>query len=289
MVHSHLGGLLLIMHLQEYFISGSNVLLPTLLVELNIPSALSIWPSTALSLAVTSTLLIFGRLSDMFGGFVLYVGGMVWLTVTSLIAGFSQNYTMLFVFRALQGLALAAFLPSSIMILGAMYRPGPRKNIVFSIYGACAALGFFVGIFFSGLCGSFLTWSWYFFIGAILSAITAVSSYFSIPSDYIETKKVSKATMDWIGSALLVPGVVLVIFAIANSAHASRQWKTPYIYVCLIIGVLLLGALTYVEGWVVKNPLLPGDLFAVKYMKPLVISLLCMYGSLGIFLLYAAL
>lgn len=279
----------LMMPLQEYFISGSNVLLPTLMVELDIPSALSIWPSTALSLAVTSTLLIFGRLADMFGGFVLYVGGMAWLTVTSLIAGFSQNYIMLFVFRALQGLGLAAFLPSSIMILGAMYRPGPRKNMVFSIYGACAALGFFVGIFFSGLCGSFLTWSWYFFIGAILSAITVVSSYFSIPSDYTEAKKLSKATMDWIGSVLLVPGVVLVIFAIAASSHAPRQWKTPYIYVCLVVGVLFLGALTYMEGWVVKNPLLPGDLFAVKHMKPLVVALLCMYGSLGIFLLYAAL
>lgn len=250
---------------------------------------MSIWPATALSLAVTSTLLIFGRLADMFGGYVLYVGGMVCLTVTSLIAGFSQNYIMLFVFRGLQGLGLAAFLPSSIMILGRVYRPGPRKNLVFSIYGACAALGFFVGIFFSGLCGSFLTWSWYFFIGAILSAVTAVSSYFSIPSDYIETRKLSRATMDWIGSGLLLPGAVLFIFALADAAHAPRQWETPYVYVCLILGALLLGAFTYMEGWVVKNPLLPGDLFAVKYMKPLVIALLCMYGSLGIFLLYAVL
>ena len=95
--------------------------------------------------------------------------------------------------------------------------------------------------------------------------------------------------MDWIGSGLLLPGAVLFIFALADAAHAPRQWETPYVYVCLILGALLLGAFTYMEGWVVKNPLLPGDLFAVKYMKPLVIALLCMYGSLGIFLLYAVL
>ncbi|GAB1214569.1 hypothetical protein ATERTT37_003733 [Aspergillus terreus] len=238
---------------------------------------------------VTSTLLIFGRLSDMYGGFILYVGGMTWLMISSIIAGFSQSWIMLFILRALQGLALASYLPSSIMILGKIYRPGPRKNLVFSIYGACAALGFFVGIFFSGLSGSFLSWRWYFFIGAILSAITAVSSYFSIPSDFAETKATSKARMDWLGCALLIPGTVLFVFAIADSAHAPREWRTPYIYVCFIVGVLFLAAFTYVEGWVVSNPLLPLDLFSVKYMKPLVICLLCLYGSLGIFLLYSAL
>lgn len=257
--------------------------------ELDIPPALSIWPSTALSLVVTSTLLIFGRLTDMYGGFILYVGGMTWLMISSIIAGFSQSWIMLFILRALQGLALASYLPSSIMILGKIYRPGPRKNLVFSIYGACAALGFFVGIFFSGLSGSFLSWRWYFFIGAILSAITAVSSYFSIPSDFAETKATSKARMDWLGCALLIPGTVLFVFAIADSAHAPREWRTPYIYVCFIVGVLFLAAFTYVEGWVVSNPLLPLDLFSVKYMKPLVICLLCLYGSLGIFLLYSAL
>ncbi|RAH77851.1 putative MFS multidrug transporter [Aspergillus japonicus CBS 114.51] len=275
--------------LAEYYISGSNVLLPTLLEELNIPPALSIWPSTALSLAVTSTLLINGRLADMYGGFIMYFGGMVWLAITSLVAGFSHNWMMLFVFRGLQGLGLASFLPSSIMILGKVYRPGPRKNLVFSVYGACAALGFFAGIFFSGLAGSFLTWRWYFYIGSILSAITALSSYFSIPNDYSATRASSKASMDWIGGTLLVPGVLLFVFAIADSAHAPQQWQSPYILVCLILGAVILGAFVYVEGWVADKPLLPGDLFSVKYMKPIVISLLLMYGSLGIFLLYAAL
>lgn len=213
----------------------------------------------------------------------------MWLTITSLIAGFSQNWLMLFIFRALQGLGLAAFLPSSIMILGRVYRPGPRKNLVFSIYGACAALGFFVGIFFSGICGEFLSWSWYFFFGSIFSAITAVSSYFSIPSDWAEKRATAKSSMDWIGSALLVPGMVLFVFSIADSAHAPQGWRTSYIIVCLILGVLFLGAFIYVEGWVVGNPLIPGDLFSVKYMKPLILALLCSYGCLGIYLLYSCL
>lgn len=273
---------------QEYYISGSSVLLPELIDKLDFPPASAIWPSTSLSLAVTSTLLTFGRLTDMFGGYAVYIAGAAWLTVSSILCGASQSWLILVVFRALQGLGLAAFLPSGVMILGKTYRPGPRKNFVFSIYGACAALGFFIGIFFSGLCSQYLSWRWYFFIGAILSAITTLSSIFYIPRDFKETRG-NGATMDWPGCALSVSGAVLFVFAIAESSYAPQGWRTPYIPVCFVLGVLLLGALTYVEGWVVQNPLLPGDIFAIRYMKPLIIALLFLYGSLGVFLLYAVL
>ncbi|KAL3465259.1 major facilitator superfamily domain-containing protein [Aspergillus heterothallicus] len=274
--------------LAEYYISGSNVLLPALIEQLDFPAASAIWPSTSLSLAVTSTLLIFGRLTDMFGGYAVYVGGAAWLTIASILCGISQSWLMLVVFRALQGLGLAAFLPSGVMILGKTYRPGPRKNFIFSIYGACAALGFFVGIFFSGLCSQYMTWRWYFFIGAILSAITTSSSIFFVPRDYAETRK-QGAQMDWAGCILSVSGTVLFVFSIAYSSYASDKWRTPYIPVCFILGAFLIAAMVYVEGWVAKNPLLPGDIFAVKYMKPLAIALLFLYGSLGIFFLYAVL
>ncbi|KAL4930334.1 putative MFS multidrug transporter [Aspergillus undulatus] len=274
--------------LAEYYISGSNVLLPTLIEELDFPPESAIWPSTSLSLAVTSTLLIFGRLTDMFGGYAIYIAGATWLTISSILCGISQSWLMLVIFRALQGLGLAAFLPSGVMILGKTYRPGPRKNFVFSLYGACAALGFFVGIFFSGLCSQYLTWRWYFFLGAILSAITTLSSIFYIPRDFRETRG-NGATMDWAGCALSVAGSVLFVFAIAHSSYAPHKWRTPYIPVCLILGVLFLGAFAYLEGWVIKNPLLPGDIFRVKYMTPLAIALLFLYGSLGVYLLYAVL
>ena len=224
----------------------------------------------------------------MYGGYVLYLAGAGWLTVSSILAGFSQTWLMLIICRALQGFALAAFLPSGIMILGSTYRPGPRKNLIFSVYGACAALGFFAGIFFSGLCSQFLSWRWYFFIGAILSAVTFISSYFSVPSDFAERKK-ANVKMDWVGCCLSVPGAVLFVFAIAESSYAPQGWKTPYIPVCFCLGVIFLGLMVYMEGWVVENPLLPGDLFAVKYLTPLVIALLLLYGSLGIYFLYAVL
>ncbi|EEH06915.1 drug resistance protein [Histoplasma capsulatum G186AR] len=274
--------------LAEYFISGFNVVLPSLVEELNIAESSAVWPASAFSLVVAATLLIFGRISDMIGGYPVYVFGMAWLFVWSVVAGFSRNRLMLIFCRMLQGIGPAAYLPSSMMLLAKVYRPGPRKNMVFSIYGTCAVVGFFIGIFCSGVSAQFFSWGWYFWIGAILAAITTVSSFLAIPSDMAETRK-QGVKMDYMGAALIVPGLVLTVFAITDSAHAPDGWRTPYVYVCLIIGGILLGLAVYVEGWVAKSPLLPFDIFDAPYMKPLVASLLFFYGCLGVFLLYGTL
>ncbi|KUJ19993.1 major facilitator superfamily protein [Mollisia scopiformis] len=274
--------------LSEYFVSGFTVLLPTLMEDLNIPAASSTWPASAFSLTVASFLLIFGRTADMFGGYPVYVAGLVWLTIWSLIAGFSTNEIMLNFRRALQGLGPAAFLPSSVMILGSIYRPGPRKNLVFSIYGACAPLGFFTGIFFAGLTAEYTTWGWYFYIGTILSFITAVTAYLTVPSDILEKRNNPiKIKMDWLGAILIVCGLILFTFAVIDSSHAPQQWKTPYIYVLFIVGSLLLVAGGYVEARIAEQPLLPASLFKVPSMSALVLALFFTYGSLGVFLLYA--
>jgi MFS family permease len=262
------------------------VLLPTLAEDLNIPEASRIWPASAFSLVVASFLLVFGRLADMYGGYPVYVAGTIWLAIWSLIAGFSTNSLMMDFSRALQGLGPAAFLPSSMMLLGSIYRPGPRKNLVFSIYGACAPLGFFVGIFFAGLVGQYATWGWYFWIGTVLTVITAFTSWITIPSD-INARRGLGIKMDWPGAVLSITGLILFTFAIIDSSHAPEQWKTPYIYVLFIVGSLLLAATAYVECFVATNPLLPTSLFKVPYMSALMAALLFTYGSLGLFLLYA--
>ncbi|KAL9125534.1 MAG: hypothetical protein Q9217_005273 [Psora testacea] len=272
----------------EYFVSGFNVILPTLIRELDIPQASVVWPASAFSLVTAAFLLPFGRLADMYGGYPVYLAGLAWFIVWSLIAGFSKNNLMLVLCRALQGLGPAAFLPAGVMLIGSIYRPGPRKNLIFSLYGGAAPLGFFTGVFFAGLTGSFLQFGWYFWIGTFLTVTTIVPAYLAIPSD-IQERKALGVRMDWLGSVLIVSGLILVVFAITDASHAPDGWKTPYIYTLLIVGGLLLGFAFYFECWVAENPLLPFDLFRVPHLTPLFIALFFSYGVLGIFLLYSTL
>ena len=95
--------------------------------------------------------------------------------------------------------------------------------------------------------------------------------------------------MDWWGSVLLVSGLILVVFAITQSSHAPKGWGTPYIYITLIVGIPLLCAMAYVEGWIAKDPVLPPSIFRIDYIKPLMASVFLTYGVLGSFLLYGTL
>ncbi|RMZ84144.1 hypothetical protein DV738_g530, partial [Chaetothyriales sp. CBS 135597] len=275
--------------LTEYFIAGFTLLIPMLIKELNIPPATSIWPASAFSVSIASTLLIFGRLCDAFGGYPVYLAGNAWLLVWSIVAGFSVNPLMLIFSRAFQGLGAAAALPAGIQLMGSIYRPGPRKNIVFGLYGTCAVLGFFLGVIISGLVGQYLRWGWYFWLGAILAAVTILASIFSIPND-MSNHLHDRPAMDYLGSGLIISSLVLIIFSITESAHAPHGWTTPYIPTLFVVGMLLFLLTIYVEGWVAPSPILPVSIFtAHRAMLPLILALMFLYGTLGLFILYGTL
>jgi len=275
------------MFVAEYFISGFNVLLPDVAIALSIPSNAQTWPASVFALVTGAFLLPLGRLADIFGGYVVFNAGLAWFLLWSIIAGFSRNYVMLIICRALQGFGPAAFLPSGIMLLGSIYRPGPRKNLVFSLYGAFAPMGFFAGIFFAGVAAQFLTWGWFFWIGSCILAPVGGVSWLCIPNRTKDRVK-GEVKMDWWGTATVIPGLVLIIFALTDGSHAPRGWTTPYIPVTFVVGWLFLCAFVYIEGWVADQPLLPANMFAVKGMKPLAIALFLQYGTFGIFLFYAS-
>jgi MFS family permease len=274
--------------LTEYFVSGFNLILPTLIEDLDIPQASSVWPATAFSLVIAATLLVFGRLGDMYGGYPVYLLGLAWLVVWSVICGFSVNPLMMDLCRALQGLGPAAFLPTGVMLMGTVYRPGPRKNLVFALYGTFAVIGFYFGIFCAGIVGQYIRWGWYFWIGAFLAFITLITSAIFVPNDNKERRK-NGITMDWPGAGATVCGIVLVVFAITESAHTPQGWRTPYIPTLFCVGCILLLIAVYIEGWVAEMPLLPGDIFTTPCMTQLTVALLLLYGNCGIYLLYGTL
>jgi MFS family permease len=194
---------------------------------------------------------------------------------------------MLIVCRALQGLGPSAFLPAGIMLIGSIYRPGPRKNLVFSLYGAFSPIGFYSGICVSGLSGHFLSWRWYFWIGCAIALVVLVVSLVGMLMIRLPTEE-SSMQMDWWGCLTIVPGLLLVVFAITDGSHAPNGWRTPYILVTFLAGISLLCAAFYVEGWVATSPLLHFDIFKVKYMSPLFVALSFSYGVFGIYLFYAS-
>lgn len=278
--------IILSMMMCEYFVSGFNIVLPEVATALHISDAQRTWPAAVPNLTTAALLLPFARMCDIYGGRYIFLGGHAWSFVWSLGAAFSPTPTILIVCRAMQGVGFSAFLPAGLALLGHTYRPGPRKNLVYSIYGAVACVGFYFGILIGALAAQFLDWRWYFYIGSILMFFVVVLGVVTIPRDLGDHDK--DAVMDWWGLVTVVPGLVLVVYAFSDGGHAPDGWRTPYIYVTLIIGVLFLAVFTYVEGWVATQPLLPSELFKPTYMRRLCTGLFCAYGIFGIFLFYSS-
>ncbi|KAK8102731.1 MFS general substrate transporter [Apiospora sp. TS-2023a] len=267
--YGFVASIILSMMMGEYFVSGFNIVLPTVADHLNIPDSSRTWPAEVPSLTTAALLLPCARLSDRYGGRIVFLFGISWLVVWSLVCGFSQNTNMLIVCRAMQGLSTASFLPAGMSLLGQTYRPGPRKNFIFSLYGAFAVLGFYIGIAIGALTAQLADWRWYFWVGAILAFANSVIGYLTIPKNLSGQGGDTALAMDWWGVCTIVPGLVLVIFAFTGGSGAPDGWRTPYVYVTLLVGVLFLAVAVYVEGWVAAQPFSPPSLETVLHTTPL--------------------
>lgn len=273
--------------MSEYLTSGFNILLPTLTKAISLPAAQRTWPTAVPNLAAGVTLLPFSRLCSMYSARVVYLAGHVWLMAWAAAAGFCSAPIPLILCRAMQGVGFGAFLPAGLSILGQIYRPGPRKNRVYCIYGAFAAVGLFFGIFTAALTTQYADWRWFFFLAATLEFVVISLSYATIPRELGDMDATAK--MDWLGLVTSVPALALINFVFTDANHGEHGWGTPYIIVCLVLGVVFMGLTIYVQGWVSSQPLMPRRIFQPKYMTRLFVSLFCFYGVNSIFLFYTSL
>jgi MFS family permease len=269
--------------LAEYLISGFALQLPLISQEnpdLADSGTSALWPAT---------LLIFARLADMFGGYWPFMFGLVWLTIWTLIPGLTDSAIVLNCSRAMQGLALAAFMPSTFAILGRLYAPGRRKTVIIGIYSAFNCLGFFGGFVVAGALGIDHS-EWYFIIGAILAAVTALAAWLTIPR--AETSHRNRNVgMDWSGSILIVSGLLLLSYALAAEPYADEQsgvdgFATAVVLGPLVAGLVCLIGAVVVEWKLAKSPLVPLTFFKSWSVASLSLACMCFYACFGIWLYY---
>ncbi|PHH83689.1 hypothetical protein CDD83_2946 [Cordyceps sp. RAO-2017] len=273
----------------DFIVDGFQVILPALVEPFHIPSGSQVWPSSVVTMVAGAFLFPLGRLTDMYGGYYVFNGGLLWFTIWTVAAGFANNFVFLVLTRAMQGLGLSAFLPAGIALLGRIYRPGPRKNLIFALYGAVCPIGFFAGMLVAGAALEVLaSWRWYFWLGGAMSGLCCLSTFLTCPHDYTAVHRRTKVEvkMDWYGTLTTVPGIMLFIYAVTESTNSAQGLASPHVIVTLLLGILFLGLAVYVES-VVESPLIPADIFHVKYVKLMLLYLLLSWGVYSMYLFYS--
>jgi MFS family permease len=281
--------------LAEYLISGFAVVLPNLFDENASNGAGTtglFWPAALLTLILSAFLLIFARISDMYGGYGPFMFGLIWLAIWTLIPGFVSSSLMLNVSRAMQGLSIAAYTPSTFSMVGSIYPEGPRRNIVLGLYGACAPLGIYTGFLTGGALPAVES-RWYFWIASVLAFITAITAYLSVPHDRTDRKGLN-LKMDWLGASLITGGLILVTYALSVQPYANvnhpeiNGFAFRIVWAPLSSGTVCLAIAFWVEGWYASCPMLPFEFFRPRGVKALCFACLFFYGSYGVWLYISA-
>lgn len=232
-----------------------------------------------------------GRLGDMFGYKTIYLIGMSWFSLWSLVCGLAvYSNHVLFVFgRVLQGIGPALVLPNGLAILGATYAPGRKKSLAFAAFAATAPAGSVIGAAFSGLF-ALAWWPWTFFCFALALAGTVVLAYIVIPPVPASHRENRPQTLRGILLHLDIPGALTGITGLILINFAWNQapivgWQEPYVYVTLILGFILVAAYFVIEIRYSPQPLVPFG--ALKSDVAFVLgAVACGWGSFGIWVWY---
>lgn len=126
-----------------------------------------------------------------------------------------------------------------------MYKPGRRKNIVFSIMGGLGPTGYLTGGILAGAFEHNLPW-----VSGVNAIITGTCFFLALRFAPTERticlfERISGAQahpprrFDWLGACTAVAAVSLIVFGLTQGS--SAHWS-PYTYITIILGILLLRA-----------------------------------------------
>lgn len=251
------------------------------------------WLVAGYSLTVGTFILFSGRLGDMFGYKTIFLIGMSWFSVWSLVSGLAvYSNHVLFVFgRVLQGIGPALVLPNGLAILGATYAPGRKKGLAFAAFAATAPAGSVIGAAFSGLFAR-TWWPWTFWCFSLVLAGTVVLAYFVVPSvppshsrenGPRRTLREILVQLDIPGAITGITGLVLINFAWNQAPIVG--WQMAYVYVTLILGLIFIAAYFVIEMRYAPQPLVPFEALTSDVAFVLG-AVACGWGSFGIWIWY---
>ena len=251
-----LGALLLGMLLAALDQTIVSTALPTIVGDLHGGSHLA-WVVTAYLLSSTVSTPLWGKLGDQYGRKTFFQASIVIFVVGSALCGLSQTMTELIIFRALQGLGGGGLMVGAQTIIGDVVSPRDRGRYM-GLFGAMFAMATVIGPLIGGLCVTYLSWRWVFYINLPLGILALFVTGAVLPG---HLRKV-RHSIDYTGTALLTGSATsLIIFA--SLGGVSWPWASTQSYLTATLGVILGIAFVFTERFAAE-PVIPLSLFRVR-------------------------
>jgi EmrB/QacA subfamily drug resistance transporter len=232
------------------------------------------WVVTAYTLTLAGLLLFAGALGDRYGRKLVFVIGVIWFAVASLLCGVALNDAMLIAARALQGVGAALLTPGSLAIIEASFVPDDRGKAI-GAWSGFAGVGSAIGPFIGGWLIQAVSWRLIFAINVPFAAVVVAVSLRHVP----ESRDVNATgRVDVTGGALVTVGLIGLTYGLIEGP--IKGWSSPLPLVALIAGVALRAAFIWWERRA-KQPVMPLSLFRSAQFSAANVATFVVYAALG--------
>lgn len=257
------------------FLDGSvvNVALPAMSRELGGGLSTQQWVVDAYLITLGALILVAGSLSDVFGRmFVIRIG--LWgFGLTSLACAVAPTVELLVVSRALQGVAGALLVPSSLAMIMSTFRGAPQAKAI-GVWTAWTSVAFIAGPIIGGAFVDLLSWRFVFAINVLPIATTLIL----LTKSESKSERDRTGTIDFAGAVLAVIGIGAPVFSLIEQGNYG--WTSPIIWGPMVIGVLAFAGFLWRQA-TARRPMMPLELFRVRNFAVGNIATLFVYGALG--------
>lgn len=223
--------------------------MPTIVSQLGGLSIYS-WVFSIYMLASTTTVPVYGKLSDIYGRKAVYTVCMLLFLGGSVLCGQARTMEQLILFRAVQGLGAGGVLPLAFTIIGELFSLEERARLqgLFSgVWGVSSVIGPLIG----GFLVDQVSWQWVFYINLLPGLLGAAMVWFAWQGGSHESRP--RMAIDYFGALLLTVGVLCLLLGL-NNPGAPGSWAL------LAASVVFFAGLLWVEQRA-ADPILPLHLF----------------------------
>jgi EmrB/QacA subfamily drug resistance transporter len=219
------------------------------------------WVVTAYTIFFGGILLLGGRLADLQGRRLMFMGGLVLFTVASAFNGAAWNDTALIVGRAIQGLGAALLVPAALSLLVTTFPEGRERTLALGVWSAASAAGGSFGLLLGGILTQDASWRWIFYINIPIGAIVLALSPRFLRDGRMQ---LAERRFDFAGALSITTSLMLLVYATTRAT--DKGWGAAETIALLIGSAVLMAAFLAIESRS-RSPLLPLRMFRLRTLS----------------------
>ena len=232
------------------------------------------WTVTSYTLTLASLILLAGSLSDRWGRRRVFLAGLGWFTLASVLCAAAPSIGWLIAARAVQGIGGALMTPASLAIIEAAFQPSDRTHAI-GTWAGFSGVSSVMAPFLGGWLLEAGSWRWIFLINVPVAATVAWMTRRHVPESR-DTSLSGRA--DWPGALAAVAALATITYAIIVLPGGGV--RSPRFAAAAVLA-LLSSATFAVTEWRASHPMLPPAIFRPAQFRAANAVTFVVNGALG--------